>query len=314
MNKKITPKVIKIIALQAAIVILTVSVFGGAVITHQKYKATLEGAPSVSGVTDTHEKTSLNSSATPSTLPGVTMTTGSTTGNSAPTAPSEPSSPSDPSDAPSDDPQTPDEENSQFPYAYAGFTPQITNVNADLSRFIVNGNYMLPADYKPTLAEAVKGSGVYLDYRVAPYYQQMYDAAKADGITLTPVSGYRSYERQKNNFENRIQNHMNEGLDRVEATKKAATVVMVPGSSEHNAGLAMDICSLAESFENYKEFEWLDAHAAEYGFILRYPKDERSKAITGVVYEPWHYRFVGVEAAKEIKSRGITFEEYVGVA
>lgn len=314
MNKKITPKVIKIIALQAAIVILTVSVFGGAVITHQKYKATLEGAPSVSATPGTLENTSPNSSAVPSTLPGVTAPTASTTGSSAPSDPSSPSDPSKPSDAPSDDPQTPDEENSQYPYAYAGFTPQITNVNADLSRFIVNGSYSLPANYKPTLAEAVKGSGVYLDYRVAPYYQQMYDAAKADGITLTPVSGYRSYERQKNNFENRIQSHMNEGLDRTEATKKAATVVMVPGSSEHNAGLAMDICSLAESFENYKEFEWLDAHAAEYGFILRYPKDERSKAITGVVYEPWHYRFVGVEAAKEIKSRGITFEEYVGVA
>ncbi|MBP3939721.1 MAG: M15 family metallopeptidase [Clostridia bacterium] len=303
MNKKITPKVIKIIALQAAIVILTVSVFGGAVITHQKYKATLEGAPSVSGVTDTPEQPSPGTSSVSPTVPGSTATS--------PTTSTEPSAPTE---SPSSDPQTPDPDDSQYPYAYAGFTPQITDTNADLSRFIVNGNYSLPAGYKPTLAEAVKGSGVYLDYRVAPYYQQMYDAAKADGITLTPVSGYRSYERQKNNFENRIKNHMNEGLDRVEATKKAATVVMVPGSSEHNAGLAMDICSLAESFENYKEFEWLNEHAAEYGFILRYPKDERSRAITGVVYEPWHYRFVGVEAAKEIKSRGITLEEYVGVA
>jgi D-alanyl-D-alanine carboxypeptidase len=89
---------------------------------------------------------------------------------------------------------------------------------------------------------------------------------------------------------------------------------MVPGSSEHNAGLAMDICSLAQSFENYDEFKWLDEHAAEYGFILRYPKDEESKAITGVIYEPWHYRFVGVETAKEIKARGITLEEYLGLA
>lgn len=305
MNKKITPKVIKIIALQAAVVMLTVTVLGGAVITHRKYKNILDSAKSVSGNGgNTVSSSVLNSTAGMPSVPDTTGTTG-TTGASDPAV-----NPEDPNGTP----QTPEVNDSQFPYAYAGFTPQITDVNADLSKFIVNGNYMLPYDYKPTLAEAVKGSGVYLDYRVAPYYQQMYDAAKADGITLTPVSGYRSYERQKNNFENRIKQHMNEGLDKVEATKKAATVIMVPGSSEHNAGLAMDICSLAESFENYKEFQWLDEHAAEYGFILRYPKDERSKAITGVVYEPWHYRFVGVEAAKEIKARGITLEEYLGLA
>lgn len=292
MNKKITPRVIRIIALQSVIVIIAVTVLGGAVITHQKYKSMLEnpGSESVSvqdGTTDSgavDEKTTLPTSA-PSSSAGETPSQGA---------------------------DTPDP--NQYPYAYAGFLPKVTDVNADLSKFIVNGKYSLPADYKPQLAEAVKGSGVYLDYRVAPYYQQMYDAAKKDGITLTPISGYRSYERQKNNFENRIAEHMNSGLDKVEATKKAATVIMVPGSSEHNAGLAMDICSLAESFENYKEFQWLDEHAHEYGFILRYPKDERSKEITGVVYEPWHYRYVGVDTAREIKSRGITLEEYVGVA
>ena len=301
MNKKITPKVIKIIALQAAVVMLAITVLGGAVITHRKYKAILDGAQTVSGNGTTSVSPSGSGNAS---VPSTNGTTSTTSVDPPSAAPENPDSNS----------QTPESVDPQFPYAYAGFTPQITDVNVDLSKFIVNGNYMLPNDYKPTLAEAVKGSGVYLDYRVAPYYQQMYDAAKEDGITLTPVSGYRSYERQKNNFENRIKEHMNEGLDKVEATKKAATVIMVPGSSEHNAGLAMDICSLAESFENYKEFQWLDEHAAEYGFILRYPKDEKSKAITGVVYEPWHYRFVGVEAAKEIKSRGITLEEYLGLA
>ena len=292
MNKKITPRVIRIIALQSVMVILAVTALGGAVITHQKYKSMLEnpGSESVSTQDSTtgsgavDEKTTL-----PTSVPSSSASETPTQGTSAP------------------DPN-------QYPYAYAGFIPKVTDVNADLSKFIVNGKFSLPEDYKPQLAEAVKGSGVYLDYRVAPYYQQMYDAAKKDGITLTPISGYRSYERQKNNFENRIKEHMNSGLDKVEATKKAATVIMVPGSSEHNAGLAMDICSLAESFENYKEVRWLDEHAHEYGFILRYPKDERSKEITGVVYEPWHYRYVGVDAAKEIKSKGITFEEYVGVA
>lgn len=284
MNKKITPRVIRIIALQSVMVILAVTALGGAVIKHQEYKGMLEnpGSESVS----THSDEKLPDKTTSSSISG---TQASNQGTSDP------------------DPN-------QYPYAYAGFIPKVTDVNADLSKLIVNGKYSLPAGYKPQLAEAVKGSGVYLDYRVAPYYQQMYDAALKDGITLTPISGYRSYDRQKNNFENRIKQHMNSGMDKVEATKKAATVIMVPGSSEHNAGLAMDICSLAESFENYKEFQWLDEHAHEYGFILRYPKDERSKEITGVVYEPWHYRYVGVDTAKEIKSKGITLEEYVGVA
>lgn len=287
MNKKITPRVIRIIALQSVMVILAVTALGGAVITHQKYKSMLENP----------------GSEIVSTQDGTTLPTSDE---------KEPDEPTAGTDTPTQGTSAPDP--NQYPYAYAGFIPKVTDVTADLSKLIVNGKYSLPANYKPQLAEAVEGSGVYLDYRVAPYYQQMYDAALKDGITLTPVSGYRSYDRQKNNFETRIKEHMNSGMDKVEATKKAATVIMVPGSSEHNAGLAMDICSLSESFEYYKEFRWLDEHAHEYGFILRYPKDERSKEITGVVYEPWHYRYVGVDAAKEIKSKGITLEEYVGVA
>lgn len=293
MNKKMTPKVIRMIALQAVLVMITVTVVGGAVIMHDKYKST--GDPEATTLpTD-------SASDIQSTEADTTQSTTSTTKAENPTDVDK----TQPTDIP---------DNSDYPYAYAGFTPEITDVNADISRFIVNGQYSLPKNYKPTLAEAVKGSGYYLDYRVAPYYQKMYDAAKADGITLTPVSGYRSYERQERNFENEIADNMKTGLDRKEATVKAATVIMVPGSSEHNAGLAMDICSLSQSFENTKEFEWLSENAAEYGFILRYPKDERSRNITKVIYEPWHYRYVGVEAAKEIKAKGITLEEYLGLA
>lgn len=296
MNKKMTPRVIRLIALQCVVIIITISVVGFAVMKHSEYKhpentttTSAEGttAPTNRPTVPTQPSQSTSSSTSQSSESGDTNTEASST-----TLPS----------------------TAEHPYAYAGFTPQITNVNVDFTKILVNGKYSLPADYKPTLSEAVPGSGQYLDYRVAPYYQKMYNAAKADGIILTPISGYRSYQRQKNNFENRITSNMNKGYDRVEATKLAATVIMIPGASEHNAGLAMDICSLADSFENTKEFEWLDAHAAEYGFILRYPKDAKSREITGVVYEPWHYRYVGVEAAKEIKARGITFEEYVGLA
>lgn len=293
MNKKMTPKVIRMIALQAVLVMIAVTVVGGAVIKHQEYKST--GDPNAT--TTTTEPVNENQSSEVSSTSSTTPTSSSDTTDVSSTEPSQTVASSD-----------------QYPYAYAGFTPKITDTNVDLSKFIVNGDYALPEGYKPTLAEAVKGSGYYLDYRVAPYYQQMYDAAKADGITLTPVSGYRSYERQERNFENEISENMETGLDRKEATIKAATVIMVPGSSEHNAGLAMDICSLSESFENTKEFEWLSENAADYGFILRYPKDERSRNITKVIYEPWHYRYVGVEAAKEIKAKGITLEEYLGLA
>jgi D-alanyl-D-alanine carboxypeptidase len=283
MNKKITPRIIKIIAAQCLIVIIAVTTVGAAIITHNQFKATAnETTKNNSEVINTEN--SLSASSTSSLTSDGSNTTQENTVKS------------------------------DYAYAYAGFNPKTTDVNVDLSKLIINANYALPDNYKPTLAEAVKGSDVQLDYRVAPYYQAMYDAAKADSITLTPVSGYRSYEKQTTNFENRIQQYMSDGMTKKEATIEAAKIIMLPGSSEHNAGLAMDICSLSESFENTDEFAWLSEHAADYGFILRYPKSEAAKAITGVTYEPWHYRYVGVAAAKEITQKGITLEQYVGLA
>lgn len=280
MNKKITPQVIKSILIQALIVMIAVTSIGAAATVHNEFKATANDKENTSETSDVKEE-----------------------------QPSEVNKTENPAEKPTEAPIV----GSDYEYAYAGFNPKITDVNVGVERLLVNGDYQLPADYKPTLAEAVKGSGVMLDYRVAPYYQNMYDAALEDGITLTPVSGYRSLERQKNNFEARIEEYMNDGMEKKEATVEAAKIIMLPGSSEHNAGLAMDIGSLSESFENTDAFEWLSQHAAEYGFILRYPKAEEKKAITKVVYEPWHYRYVGVEAAEEINRKGITLEEYLGV-
>lgn len=274
MNQKITPRVIRIIALQSVLVILAVTAIGGAVLVHSNFKASSYPAP------DTTEANAQNAEATSAADKSVEQPT----------------------------------EAKDFEYGYAGFYPKTTVMYDDLSKVIINGDNCLPEGYAPSLDEAVEGSGVMLDTRVVPYYRAMYDAAKKDGITLTPISGYRSYERQKNNFEERIKTYMDEGMDKKEATVEAAKVIMLPGSSEHNAGLAMDICSLSESFENYDEFKWLQEHAAEYGFILRYPKDESKQKITKVVYEPWHYRYVGTEAAREITARGITLEEYLGLA
>ena len=200
----------------------------------------------------------------------------------------------------------------EYIYAYAGFNPSPADMSVPFNMILLNKDYVLPDGYTPKLAEAVKGSSVKLDYRVAPHYQEMYDAALEDGITLTPVSGYRTYTRQKNNFEKRITRLQNQGYSKKEATIKASEIILLPGTSEHNAGLAMDICSLSESFENTKEFRWLQEHAHEYGFIMRYPKDKIN--ITKITYEPWHYRYVGVEAAQKIKESGMVLEEYLGKA
>lgn len=224
-----------------------------------------------------------------------------------------------PTEMPTEKPEKPDNGNpdviDDYEYAYAGFEPAYADMNvSDWRLILVNRDYILPDGYKPELENAVDGgfSDVYLDERVAPYYNEMYKAAYEDGIHLVPISGYRSVDRQKNNFERKINYYIDQGYSKVEATQKAATIILPPGTSEHNAGLAMDICSLEQSFENTKEFEWLCENAADYGFILRYPEDKQD--ITKIIYEPWHWRYVGVEAAQEMKASGECLEEYLGVA
>ena len=204
-----------------------------------------------------------------------------------------------------------EEKAEEYEYAYAGFSPVLANMDiAEWNLILFNRDYILPDGYKPNLSEAVKGSGVNLDKKVAPHYQMMYDAAKADGITLVPLSGYRRISRQKTNFENKIQSYIDKGYGRAEATQLAAQIILPPGTSEHNAGLAMDICSLDVSFENTKEFEWLCENAEDFGFILRYPKDKID--ITRITYEPWHWRYVGVGHARVMNEKGLCLEEYLG--
>lgn len=177
---------------------------------------------------------------------------------------------------------------------------------------LVNLQYRLPEDYKPTLKAAVEGSSVQLDARVAPFYAEMYAAAKADGCTLTPYSGYRTYARQQENFDRKVAYYVSQGLSEAEATAQTQTRILPAGASEHNMGFAMDIVSASADFISTKEFSWLSAHAHEYGFILRYPENKTD--ITGVMYEPWHWRYVGKEAAAEMQKSGQCLEEYLGIA
>ena len=175
---------------------------------------------------------------------------------------------------------------------------------------LVNSSYRIPDSYTPDLV-SVCGSQERLDRKIALAYEKMFAAALNDGVTLTPCSGYRSYELQERNYNNKIKFFENQGYSTEEARVKAATIIMPPGSSEHNLGYAMDIVCVEEWFETTDEFRWLSENAADYGFIMRYPKDKQH--ITNVIYEPWHWRYVGVEAAKEMKENNLTLEEYLGV-
>ena len=127
------------------------------------------------------------------------------------------------------------------------------------------------------------------------------------------ISSYRSVEYQQGLFENRIQRFQNEGYSREEAEKLAAAVVARPGTSEHHTGLAVDIIDtrswdLTEIQETLPAQQWLMANSWRYGFILRYPKNTTDS--TGIIYEPWHYRYVGVELATELYESGLTMEQY----
>ncbi len=176
---------------------------------------------------------------------------------------------------------------------------------------LVNSGYRIPDTYSPDLVY-VCGSGERLDRKVAEHYEKMYNAALKDGVTLTPCSGYRSYETQERNYNRKIDFYVGQGYSYDDAKVKAATIIMPPGSSEHNLGYAMDIVCVDEWFEDTAEFKWLQENAADYGFIMRYPEDKQD--ITKVIYEPWHWRYVGVETAKELKESGLVLEEYMGVA
>ncbi|MNI01056.1 D-alanyl-D-alanine carboxypeptidase [compost metagenome] len=135
--------------------------------------------------------------------------------------------------------------------------------------------------------------------------KQLFDGAKEDGIHLAGVSAYRSYSTQKTLFNNYVKK---DGLE------KAKTYSAVPGQSEHQTGLSIDVtgsdgkCAVQDCFGGTKEAVWLAKHSAEYGFIIRYPEGKES--ITGYQYEPWHIRYVGTSVSKEIAAKNITMEEY----
>ena len=178
----------------------------------------------------------------------------------------------------------------------------------------LNTDYRVTRDVEDKIELSyVAGSSQRMDSRAAVWYNKMYSAAKADGIYLTPCSGYRSYSTQLYLYNEFVDEYIGYGYSGYEAEILASRRRMPAGSSEHNIGICMDIitASSADHFENYKAYGWLSEHAADYGFILRYPADKTE--ITGVKIEPWHWRYVGVENAAAIKASGLCLEEYLGL-
>lgn len=187
---------------------------------------------------------------------------------------------------------------------------------ADPLMVLVNHTSKMPDDYIFDTKECGSATAVNktLQTVACDAFLEMQKAAAADGVTVWMQSGYRSVKYQTSLYERKTKYYLDKGCDNATAREKAAAVVNPPGYSEHNCGLAADLNSpehtgLDEGFEKTAAFRWLCEHAGDYGFILRYPKDAEDK--TEIIYEPWHWRYVGVENAAKINASGLCFEDYI---
>ncbi len=177
---------------------------------------------------------------------------------------------------------------------------------------LVNPWNRLPDDFSVERKKLKNGQEI--DKRIYSDLQDMMDAARAEGLSPIICSAYRTNEKQQTLFDRQVSKYLAQGYSQKEAETEAGKWVAVPGTSEHQTGLAVDMVAfsyqiLDKQQENTAEQKWLMENSYRYGFILRYPSD-KSK-ITGIDYEPWHYRYVGKAAAKEIYETGVCLEEYL---
>ena len=190
----------------------------------------------------------------------------------------------------------------------AALTADELNAGDGWMQLLVNSSNAIPDGYAPMeLTELSNGQSV--DKRIYPSLQSMFDDARAQGVYPVVSSGYRTAKQQQSEMDDKIQEYIDDGKSEDEARALAATYVAQVGYSEHEAGLAIDIVAKANKSDDDTVWAWMKEHCAEYGFILRYP--EGKEGVTGMSYEPWHFRYVGVEAAQKIMGAGITLEEYL---
>lgn len=186
-------------------------------------------------------------------------------------------------------------------------TPVVIDIDSDASiNKVVNKERLVLDTYVPELTE-VEG-GKQLRPEAAQAYNEMVEAAKAEGVNFVVISAYRSYKEQRSLWFTYEEKYGRKYANRMDAT---------PGASEHQLGLALDLgssdgkCKLYECFKNTATGKWLYDNAYKYGFILRYPEGKES--ITGVMYTPWHYRYIGKDEAKKVFDSGQTLEEFYGL-
>ena len=181
---------------------------------------------------------------------------------------------------------------------------------------LVNANLPLTEEPTPELAVADDATGVSLEAEAAAAYREMAEAAKQDEIELVLTAGYRDAAARQSAYEAAVQSYRESGCSEEEATAKAATVQPAPEASEYATGYGADILA-ADSMEkdtgfaDTRAYEWLEAYAAEHGFILRWPQERQ--AATGMVFEPWHWRYVGRDNALAIRASGLSLEEYLAL-
>ena len=178
---------------------------------------------------------------------------------------------------------------------------------------LVNATHPMAEGYRPQVSEIE--NNYYFDSRAVGELQQMLADGRKQGLDFWICSAYRTMEKQTDLYNNKVSRLQAEGLSYDEAYRQAGTVVAYPGTSEHNLGLAADIVAkdyqlLDDKQAETPEAKWLEENCWRYGFILRYPTDKTGE--TGIIFEPWHYRYVGKEAAREIMEQGICLEEYLG--
>lgn len=189
---------------------------------------------------------------------------------------------------------------------------EATTADLPWNMVLVNGAHEMEEGYVPELVELKDGYQV--DKRIVDAAKQMLADAKADGMKIVICSAYRSVSRQEEIFNDSMKDRLKSGMGYWDAYVDTSQSVAEPGTSEHALGLALDLISnqyseLDERQEGTKEAKWLEENCHKYGFILRYPPEKTS--ITGIIYEPWHYRYVGVEHATKITELGVTLEEYL---
>ena len=229
---------------------------------------------------------------------------------------------SGPASAPAD--EYPDDLTEQSPYSdegservsyYANDRQISPAVNLDAWYLIlVNPWHALPVDFSVELEHVPGSGGFYVDARITDSIVLMFAAALEVGIRLELRSAYRSVNRQYELFYGNVDMLVNQGNTRERAVYLTEMYFARPGYSEHHTGLAVDILShdhqyFTAAFENTQAFAWLSENAHLFGFILRYPRDGRD--ITGIAYEPWHFRYVGQQAALEIFETGMILEQFL---